>query len=564
MVRRILGVFFREYRGLHEAAFLLGLSAFSAQLLALVRDRLLATNFGAGQTLDVYYAAFRLPDFIYVLVGSFVSVNVLVPFIAERLAGTGEKGEVRRLLGPIALFFGIVVFCFALLAFFLLPYVTPFLVPGFSAEATREFIDLSRILLLSPILLGFSNLLGSVTQSLRRFFVYALSPILYNIGIIFGIIALFPKYGLRGIAFGVIVGAFLHAAIQIPTVLRSGFFPKPKEFFGSLKVVKKVAALSLPRTIALGTQQIMVMFFIAMASSMTAGSIAVFNFAYNLQSVPLALIGVSYSMAAFPTLSRLFAEGERKQFVRYISIAARHIMFWSLPAAALFIILRAQIVRTLLGAGAFSWQDTRLVAAVFAIFSISVVAQSLVLLFVRGYYAAGKTKKPLLVNILSLLVSVASAPWFLYLFKTNDSFREFISEIFRVGDLLHTEVLALPLAFSLGSLLNLFLLSALFKRDFKEDYISLRRTLAESFGAALLAGFVAYQGLRVFDNIYDLTTVGGVFLQGLLAGVLGIIAAVFFLFFIKNKELGEVRGVATSRLWAKPPVLPSPEENINT
>lgn len=564
MVRRILGVFFREYRGLHEAAFLLGLSAFSAQLLALVRDRLLATNFGAGQTLDVYYAAFRLPDFIYVLVGSFVSVNVLVPFIAERLAGTGEKGEVRRLLGPIALFFGIVVFCFALLAFFLLPYVTPFLVPGFSAESTREFIDLSRILLLSPILLGFSNLLGSVTQSLRRFFVYALSPILYNIGIIFGIIALFPKYGLRGIAFGVIVGAFLHAAIQIPTVLRSGFFPKPKEFFGSLKVVKKVAALSLPRTIALGTQQIMVMFFIAMASSMTAGSIAVFNFAYNLQSVPLALIGVSYSMAAFPTLSRLFAEGERKQFVRYISIAARHIMFWSLPAAALFIILRAQIVRTLLGAGAFSWQDTRLVAAVFAIFSISVVAQSLVLLFVRGYYAAGKTKKPLLVNILSLLVSVASAPWFLYLFKTNDSFREFISEIFRVGDLLHTEVLALPLAFSLGSLLNLFLLSALFKRDFKEDYISLRRTLAESFGAALLAGFVAYQGLRVFDNIYDLTTVGGVFLQGLLAGVLGIIAAVFFLFFIKNKELGEVRGVATSRLWAKPPVLPSPEENINT
>lgn len=564
MVRRILGVFFREYRGLHEAAFLLGLSAFSAQLLALVRDRLLATSFGAGQTLDVYYAAFRLPDLIYVLVGSFVSVNVLVPFIAERLAGNGEKGEVRKLLGPVALFFGAVVFCFALVAFFLLPYVAPFLVPGFSVEATKEFIDLSRILLLSPIVLGFSNLLGSVTQSLRRFFVYALSPVLYNIGIIFGIIVLFPQYGLRGITFGVILGAILHAAIQIPTVLRSGFFPKPKEFFGSFQVVKKVAALSLPRTIALGTQQIMVMFFIAMASSMAVGSIAVFNFAYNLQSVPLALIGVSYSMAAFPTLSRLFAEGEHKQFVRYISIAARHIMFWSLPAAALFIILRAQIVRTLLGAGAFSWQDTRLVAAVFAIFSISVVAQSLVLLFVRGYYAAGKTRKPLLVNILSLLVSVASAPWFLYLFKTSEGFKEFISEIFRVGDLPHTEVLALPMAFSLGSLLNLLLLSTLFKRDFKEDYISLRRTLAESLGAALLAGFVAYQGLRIFDNVYDLTTVIGVFLQGLLAGILGILAAIFFLFFIKNKELGEVRGVATSRLWTKPPVLPSPEENINT
>jgi peptidoglycan biosynthesis protein MviN/MurJ (putative lipid II flippase) len=204
------------------------------------------------------------------------------------------------------------------------------------------------------------------------------------------------------------------------------------------------------------------------------------------------------------------------------------------------------------------------VAAVFAVFSISVVAQSLVLLFVRGYYAAGKTTKPLLVNIFSLVVSIVSAPFFVHLFKVAPGFREFIGEVFRVADLPHIEVLALPLAFSFGSLLNLFLLSYLFKRDFKEDYISLRRTLAESFGSALLAGFVAYQALRIFDNIYDLTTVVGVFLQGFLAGILGIVAGILFLFFIKSKELGEVQRVAFSRFWVKPPVLPSPEENINT
>src|SRR3972149_427019 len=110
-----------------------------------------------------------------------------------------------------------------------------------------------------------------------------------------------------------------------------------------------------------------------------------------MQSVPLAIVGVSYSTALFPTISRLFSEGNRQKFVSEMIIAARHIVFWSIPITVLFIILRAQIVRTILGAGEFSWSNTRLAAAALAIFSISVLAQSLSLLFVRAYYASGRT-----------------------------------------------------------------------------------------------------------------------------------------------------------------------------
>lgn len=559
MPKRLLRVFNREYRGLHEAALLLGLSAFSAQLLGLVRDRMLASSLGAGPQLDVYYAAFRLPDFIYVIVGSFVSINVLVPFISEKLSHNNGKKEVRDFLGPVTSFFIFSIAFLSLLSFFALPYVAHFLVPGFTAPQQASFINLARILLLSPIFLGISNLLGSLTQSMRQFFIYALSPILYNLGIIIGLIFLYPIFGLPGIVWGVVLGALMHALVQVPTVIRARLWPKRFFKFRESEIVS-IAFLSLPRTLALGTQQIMIMVLIAGASAMAAGSISVFNFAYNLQSVPLSLIGVSYSVAAFPTLSRLFAEGERKKFTGYIATAMRHIVFWTLPVISLFIILRAQIVRTLYGAGQFTWENTRLVAAAFALFVISLAAQSLIMLLVRGYYAAGKTAKPLSVNIISLLITIFLAPCFVFLFQHYPQTLLLLERLLKVEGLRGTSVLALPLAFSVGSLLNLWLMWALFKRDFKEHIPSLKRTTFESLLAAISAGVVSFYGLRLVEGLFDNETVLGVFLQGFSAGILGISVAVIILILVGNREILEIQGAFRNRLRGKEPILPSPDE----
>lgn len=538
---------------------MLGLSAFSAQLLALVRDRMLASALGAGPALDVYYAAFRLPDFIFVVVGSFVSVNVLVPFISERLSHTEGKKDVRNFLGPVTSFFIISIAILSFIALILLPYVAHYLVPGFSSAQQAEFITLARILLLSPIFLGISNVLGSVTQSLRQFFVYALSPLLYNVGIIVGLLFLYPYFGLPGIAWGVALGAFLHALVQVPTVLRAGLWPK--RFLRVHEVdLMRIAFLSLPRTLALGTQQIMTMVLIALASGMTAGSISVFNFAYNLQSVPLSLIGVSYSVAAFPTLSRLFAEGERAQFTGYIVTAVRHIIFWSLPVIALFVVLRAQIVRTLYGAGNFTWEDTRLVAAAFALFVVSLAAQSLILLLVRGYYAAGKTAKPLSVNVISLLITVILAPSFVFLFSHYPGTLSFLGKILKVSDIKGTEVLALPLAFSVGSLFNLWFMWILFKRDFRQHVPSLLRVTLQALCGALSLGVASFYGLRVVAGIFNLETVPGVFFQGFSAGILGIITAVAVLLLLGNQEILEIKGVLGHRVGGRKPIIPSPEE----
>ena len=556
--KELFSLFGREYNGLHEAALLLGISALASQILALIRDRLLAGAFGAGELLDIYYASFRIPDFIYIFIASFISLTVLIPYLTKKIEGNGD--EAKKFLDSVFTSFFVVIIIVSILAFFLIPPLTGLVVPGFGPEAQNQYALLARILLLSPIFLGFSNLLAGITQTYRKFFVYALSPVLYNLGIIVGIIFFYPRLGMAGLAWGVILGAFLHFFIQVPAVWRLRLMPAPTSRI-NWREVKEVALVSLPRTIALGAHQLVVLVLVALASVLTTGSIAVFNFSFNLQSVPLAIIGVSYSLAAFPTLTRLFSGGERDKFLEQIITASRHIIFWSLPVAALFIVLRAQIVRVILGTGQFGWTETSLVAAALAIFVISVVAQNLVLLFVRGYYAAGKTKKPLFINVFSSFLIIILAFAFSRIFAVWQGFRFFFESLLRVTGLPGTEVLMLPLAFSLGLIVNVLIFWFVFQKDFAAFAAPLRRTFAHSFYSAEFAGFVAYLGLSILDDFLDINTFVGIFSQGLLSGLAGVIAGILLLKLLGNREIEDIEKALSHRFWKiKPPPAPTPEE----
>ena len=312
MVSKIIDFLSRSTEGLHQAAILLGLSAIASQALALLRDRLLAHTFGASSTLDVYYAAFKIPDYIYVTIASIVSVTILLPFIVERQ--NGETAKARAFIDGVFTLFVILVGAVAIVAFFLIPQLTGLVVPGFSAPEIKEFVMLSRILLLSPILLGLSNLLGSITQSHQRFFVYAMTPVLYNIGIILGVVVFYPLLGLSGLVWGVVLGAFLHFAIQLPTVYRLNLLPHLKVRIDFLEI-KQVLVAALPRTIALSVHSIVFILLTNFASKMIDGSIAVFSFAHNIEAVPLGIVGISYSVAAFPVFARFFSNGELSKFI---------------------------------------------------------------------------------------------------------------------------------------------------------------------------------------------------------------------------------------------------------
>lgn len=556
MVKKILKLFNAEFGGLHKAALVLAVSSVVSAFFGLFRDRLLANIFGTGPELDIYYAAFKIPDIIYVISLSVVSVNTLIPFLFEKISISKE--EARSFLDNIFNFFAVLMLFLVIIAFFLMPYFSAITVPGFSDEGKSQLVAVSRILLLSPFLLGLSNLISSVIQSYNKFFVYALSPIFYNLGIVIGILFLYPLMGVNGVAAGVIIGAFMHFSIQLPSILRLGFFPRVNLNF-NFREIWKVAVLSFPRTLGLGLSQITLIFITAAASIVGSGSIAIFNLSFNLQSVPLAVIGMSYSVAAFPTMARLFVNNQKKEFTEHALSAVRQIIFWSVPASALIIVLRAQIVRVIFGSGNFDWRDTRLTAAALSIFALSITAQSLSVLFIRSFYASGKTWKPIVVNIISAVTIISLAPLFIKLFGSYESAMSFFSAIFRVKGIEGTIMLALPLAFSTGMVINAVVLFIIFEKDFGGIWDSIKKIFSEVLAASLLMSFVAYFMLSILDNFLDINTFAGIFAQGAIASFMAFLVWFIVLRLTGNRELEEIISTFRNKFWRTPVIAPEPE-----
>src|SRR3990167_9412054 len=502
MVNYLLSIFGSELKSVTQGAAVLAIAGLLADILSLFRDRLLAADFGASRALDIYYASFRIPDLIYTISLFFAASTALIPVLLKKFSEDNKEAE--KFFGNIFSLFFVGTSFFVVVAYFLMPILVPYFAPGFSGEEQASTINLARILLLSPLLLGLSNLVSSVVQSFLRFYVYAASPLFYNLGIIIGILFLMPKYGLYGIVWGVILGALMHLAIQLPTVFSLGFSITPRLPRISADVIESLK-LSFPRTLGLSLNQIVISVITAMASTMGAGAVSVFNFAANLQSVPLSVIGLSYSVSAFPTMAALYVKNGTKDFLDHFSLALRHIIFWSLPATVLFIVLRAQIVRVVLGAGAFSWLDTRLTAAALLLFSISIVAQGLVMLFVRAFYAAGQTYRPLIINVASSLVSIFSALWLTNFFRGQSLFKDWFLEVLKVPDVPGGGVLALSAAISLGSLVNVALLAWYFKKNFMSFGGSkLRQSFRDSALSSVIMGAVTYYALKIFALIFNL------------------------------------------------------------
>lgn len=556
MVRKFLSFLYGETHSLNQAAILLGLLSLTSQLVGFLRDRLLASHFGAGVELDLYYAAFRIPDFLFVSVASIVSLSVLVPFIIEK---DGESREaLKEFLSQIFSFFIYFMLVVVGVTYYFMPQFSAILFKGFSPEVLVKVVSISRLMLLSPLLLGVSNLFGSITQAYNRFMIYAFAPVLYNAGIVIGILLFSHRFGVEGVAFGVVLGALMHLLIQLPFLWGEKLVPHFR-FALNLKLIEKVVRISLPRTLTLSMSSIVLVFLVALASRIEEGSVSILNFANNLQTISLSMIGVSYSLAAFPTLTRKFQEKNIPAFLEQMKTTARLIIFWSLPFTALMVVLRAQIVRVLLGTGLFDWTATRLTAAAVALFVLSTAFQSLLLLLMRGFYSAGHTKKPFYINLVSTVVLILSTYGLLKLFYASSTFSYFITSMMKVEDVPGSALLMLPLGFSLGMIFNGLLLWVAFEREFRGFSRGVARSLFHGVGASMIMGAVGYAGLNFFARFFNLGTSLGIFLQGLFAGIFAILAGIAVMALLKSQELTDIVAALKSRFWKAPVIATDPE-----
>jgi len=370
-----------------------------------------------------------------------------------------------------------------LLALFAEP-LSRLIAPTFTARELVLMVNLTRVLIIAQGSFLVSNFVTGMLQSYQHFLVPALSPIAYNLGIIFGILVLSPIFGIYGPAIGVVIGALLHLLVQLPLIKQIGFYYRPN-FDYRHPAVKRIGRLMLPRTLALAITQIELTVAVFIATSLASGSLAIFYFAQHLNTLPVGLFGATIGQAALPTLSQQTSKSLDKFKDLFVS-SLNQVLYLSLPASMILLVLRVPAVRLAFGAKGFPWQATLLTGQVVALFAISVFAQSAIQILVRGFYALSNTKTPLFLGAIAVLTNVALSFWFVYS--------------------LNLSVLGLALAISLSSFLHAGLLFIFLHRQVQGfDLKQLFTPFIKMSLATVVTGVSLWAPLRLLD-LYVLNT----------------------------------------------------------
>ncbi len=522
------------------AAAILGLAALVSRLLGLFRDRLLAGQFGAGQELDIYFAAFRIPDFVYGILIMGGITAVFLPIFSEYFKKSEE--EAWQFVNNILNCFLVLLISICGILFLATPLLISLIAPGFSAESKELAISLTRIMFISPILLGLSSVFSGVLHYFNRFLVYSIAPILYNLGIIIGILFLVPLFGIQGLAYGVILGAAGHWLLQIPAAKISGYKYRPSFNFrypGLIKVFK----LMIPRIIGTAAYHLNLIVITAIASTLTIGSIAIFNFSSNLQFFPIGLIGIPFAIASFPVLSRAWAEGIKGKFLETFSSTFRQILFLIIPISLLIFILRVQLVRLVLGTGEFGWLEIRLTAASLGIFCLAIFASGFFPFLARVFYSFQDTKTPVVIGIASMIINLALALSFVSLLKGQTNFfQESIISIFKLQGIKDIAVVGLPLAFVTAQIFQFSLLLIFLKKRILEiDFIKIWHSLKKIIISTILMGAATYFSLSLLSNFIISQTFLGLFIQTILAGIIGVLVYILATCLLKSPELKTIK-----------------------
>lgn len=501
------------------AAALVAFFSLLSRLLGVVRDRILAGRFGAGAELDMYYAAFRVPDLVFNLLVLGALSAGFIPIFTSLIKEKGsdsessENHEAWDLANNVLNHLLIATSLLALLGSLFSRELVQVMTPGFS-QAQRELTaTMTRIMFLSPILLGASSIFGGILQSFKRFLAYSLAPVMYNLGIIFGAVFLVGRFGLIGLSWGVVLGALCHLGIQYLAAKKLGYhyslFFKRRD-----PQARKIGRMMVPRTLSLAISQINLVATTVIASGLSAGSLAIFNFANNLQSFPVGVFGISFAIAAFPTLSSLAFDKDR--LVNSFTQAFKQILFFVIPATVMMIALRAQIIRVVLGTGEFNWRDTIETMGALGYFSLSLFAQATIPLLVRVFYARHNSSTPFWIGLVSVFVNIVLA--------------------FYLAPLMG--VAGLALAFSVGNIVNFVLLWSWIYIAL--DYFDLSRLLlsvAKMTFSAIMAGAAIQLSKMIIGSLVNMESFFGILAQLSFSALAGLLVYLFFCYLLKSEEL---------------------------
>ncbi len=527
-----------ESKSVVGAAAIVGALSFASRIIGLIRDRILLGHFGAGATLDAYYAAFKLPDLVFSLlvVGSLSAgfIPIFTRYWSNPLQKKRAWEFANNALNAIAAIM-------AVACVFLFVFAGPLselMAPGFDAVQRGAVADNTRVMVLAQFILALSVVYGSILQGTKRFLLFSLAPIFYNVGIIAGALWLTPLLGPIGLAWGVVIGAFLHFLVQLYGVLDAGYRYRPL-LSRKDPDLRDLARLTGPRMLGVAVNQIDFVILTVLATTLAAGSVTVFQVAYNIQFFVVGIVGVSYAIASFPAMAEAIEARDTRRFLDSFDHAVRHVLFLSVPLMLVFLILRAQIVRVVAGAGLFGWGDTIRVADTLAFFTLGFAPQCVALILARAFYAIRDTATPLTMAVVSTVLSFVSGLYFAREFGVTG-----MAMGFTIGAFADVVLLWVSLRQRMGTLHESVILRSLYV------------TATAGIGCA-----VTIQTLKpLIVRVIPLETFIGVLTQGLVAGGAGLVVYVAISRALRSRELVDVLAGLKRRVLKKA----QPEETIAT
>ncbi len=479
---------------------------------------MVARFFSQAANLDVYFAAFVVPDTVFQLLVVGAVSAAFIPIYQEYFAKSKE--EANHLANAALTVVGLFFFIFSLL---IVIFARP--IAGLLAHYPPQELDLManliRIMSIGQMLFTVSSFLTGVLQSHRRFLIPAIAPLLYNVGTIAGIYFLSSRFGIYSAAIGVVFGALLHMLIQLPAAGALGYWPKiifqPKH-----QGVKTMVRLMPPRALALGLDQIERWVAVNLTSFLAAGSLSIFNFARQLYVLPISLFGVSLSQASFPALAEEAILPDKTKFKETLSKSILQIFFFALPASVLVLVLRIPLVRIAFGAKSFPWDATLLTGRSLAYLSLAIAPQAVTNTLTRALYAMKNTRTSLIIGFITMVVFVSLA----YLFDGT----------------IERDVAGITLAMSIGNLLDFFLSYRAVSS--RVGALGISKRIIKMLIVSVFTGIALWVPMHLLDQyVFDTTRTIPLIGLTLTVSIVGFSVYLFFCWLFKIEELADVLAI---------------------
>jgi len=471
-----------------------------SNLTGLVRQILVSQAFGTQGPIEAFNAASRLPDLLFSLIAGGALASAFIPTFTGFLANEERKTAWHLASSIINLVLLVTTFFSAICVWLALPIVQHALAPGFSPEQQLLTAQLMRILLLSPIIFGVSGMMMGILNAHQSFVLPALAPTMYWLGWIFGVVALAPKWGIFGLAWGAVIGAGMHLSIQVPGLLKLPARRYVRTLGLHSAKVRQVGRLMAPRLLGVAVVQLNFWVNTLLASLQPVGSLTAIVTAWAVMTMPQVVIAQAIAIAAMPTFSEQVARGELAHMRASLVVTLRSVLLLAAPASVGLVLLRRPLVALMFQRGAFDAHSTDLVAWALLWYSVGLIGHSLVEIVSRAFYALHDTKTPVFVGAaamsLNVVFSVLFAAWFV-----------------RIGWMPHG---GLALANSLATALEMVALLILIGRKLDGlELPNLLRGAGHAFGGSLVMGGVLVIWMsRMGGHAVWLVGLGGVALGG--------------------------------------------------